>query len=312
MGLDKIVVVKKSTPLEELLRRYATLSQVKFFLESRGESYALYKDAHRAYTAGLKRVLEVLPSGMRVQIIDKEQSASFQFGEKDIVVAVGDDGLVVNVAKYVGLQPVISVNPDTKRFDGVLSCCDSETFSGVLARTLEGKFQVQELTMAEARLDDGQVLYALNDFFVGKSSHVSARYTIEYGRVAEMQSSSGIIISTGTGSTGWLTSVILGAYAIAGVRFDLDTLRRQITFGKDADYLLFHVREPFPSKSTGVGIVQGEVTRESPLRVVSQMPENGVIFGDGVEADYLDFSSGKRVVIQPSSKKVLLVCAGVV
>jgi hypothetical protein len=45
----------------------------------------------------------------------------FLLDPEDIVVAVGQDGLVANVAKYVQDQPVIGVNPEPDRNPGVLA-----------------------------------------------------------------------------------------------------------------------------------------------------------------------------------------------
>lgn len=305
MVLDKVVVIKRPTALEELLRRHSTTSQVKFFLESRKDNYSFYSDAHSVYHEGLEKTLQAIPSNLRSQVVSKEHLGQFQFGEKDLVVVVGDDGLLVNVAKYVGTQPIIAVNPDTQRFDGVLSTCDVRAFPELLLKTLENTVSLQPLTMAQATLDDGQVMYALNDLFIGRSSHASARYRISYAGKTEQQSSSGIIVSTGTGSTGWLTSVMVGAQAIANrstVRAD-----QEARFDRDADYLKFVIREPFPSNVTGTSVVSGKITSHSSLTIVSHMPEQGIIFSDGIEKDYIEFTAGRCAIITPSEKKVYLV-----
>jgi hypothetical protein len=215
---------------------------------------------------------------------------------------VGDPGLFINVAKYVGEQPVISVNPDEKRFDDVLATCSVAAFPKVLETALDGDAETEPLTMAEAVLDDGQSMRALNDLFVGRRTHVSARYTVGYGGAVEDQSTSGIVISTGTGSTGWLVSFKTWAEKVSGARYPYD-----VPFDRDRASLLFNVREPFPSKVTGVGIVHGVVTKESPLVVKSNMPEEGVIFGDGIEKDYIQFTSGRTATIRPSENRVHLV-----
>jgi NAD kinase len=304
MKVDKIVVVKRQTPLEELLVRHSTTSQAKFYLESSGHSYNSYKVAHETYKNGLKKTLAAIPTKLRTQVIDKTDLGTVQFGDRDLVVVVGDDGLLVNVAKYIGDQQVIPVNPDEERFDGILASCNVGNFPCLFERTLEGKIEIQPLTMAEVQLDDGQIIRALNDLFVGRKTHVSSRYSIEYRGIKEKQSSSGIIVSTGTGSTGWLTSVMMGAQAIANGEA---TLSREIPFQRDADYLMFAVREPFPSKITGTSVVYGKVTKENPLIIKSNIPGEGVIFGDGIEKDYLEFTSGRTATIQPSKQKVYLV-----
>ena len=304
MEIDKIVVVKRHTPLEELLIRHSTTSQAKFYLEAAGHSYEAYEKAHDTYKEGLRATLSSIPTRIRNQTIDKKELSTFQFGDRDLVVVVGDDGLVVNVAKYIGRQSIISVNPDEQRFDGVLASCNSYSFPQTLRKVLENKVEIQYLTMAEARLDDGQIIKALNDLFVGRKTHVSARYELNYKNIKERQSSSGIIISTGTGSTGWMTSVIIGAQTIAN---DEVVKTEMVPFQRDADHLLFAVREPFPSKITGTNQVIGKITRSTPLTIKSDMPIDGVIFGDGIEEDYLEFNSGRTATIQPSENKVSLI-----
>jgi hypothetical protein len=63
------------------------------------------------------------------------------------------------------------------------------------------------------------------------------------------------------------------------------------------------VREPFPSKTTGTSLVFGKVSRDEPLRIESLMGENGVIFSDGMESDFLAFNSGTEAVITLAEKR---------
>ncbi len=304
MPVDKLVVVKRKTTLEELLRRHATTSQARFYVESRGQSYDFYSQQHEHYQRGLEQVMRALPGALRKQVIEKEELPTYQFAANDLVVVVGDDGLLVNTAKYIRGLSVISVNADPQNFDGVLASCTIDTFSDLLKKTFEGKVDGEALTMAEAQMEDGQSLYALNDFFIGKSGHSSARYTLEYDGKEERQSSSGIIVSTGTGSTGWLTSVMMGAHGLATEEaFSPET----VAFPRDADYLKFVVREPFPSRITGTGVIYGDVTTKRHLKIASNMAESGVIFGDGIESDYLEFNAGRSVVIKPADQKVYLI-----
>ncbi len=156
--------------------------------------------------------------------------------------------------------------------------------------------------MARAELSDGQVMYAVNDLFIGARSHISARYRILSGANEEQHSSSGIVVSTGLGSTGWFRSLMAGSAAIVSALTgrEVHTLE---PFPRDADYLYFTVREPFPSTTSQAGLVVGRVSAEEPLTVLSQMAESGVIFSDGIESDYLDFNAGARAVITPAAKK---------
>jgi hypothetical protein len=161
--------------------------------------------------------------------------------------------------------------------------------------------------MAKAALGDGQVLYAVNDLFIGPRSHTSARYEIRHGNDVETQSSSGVIVSTGLGSTAWMKSIVTGSAAIAGAlaqreeRFDYRPLPW------DTDRLQFAVREPFPSRTSQAGLAFGAIGQGDALLLRSLMPENGVIFSDGIEADYLEFNSGAEARIAVAERRGRLV-----
>lgn len=170
------------------------------------------------------------------------------------------------------------------------------------------KRPLKRVTMAKATLNTGATLYAVNDLFVGPKSHVSARYALTVGNVEERQSSSGVIVSTGMGSTGWMRSLYAGwagAAATLGVEPPAEAL--DVSFPWDAEYLHFFVREPFPSRTTGATLVAGRIPRRAPLTIASEMADNGVIFGDGIEADYVEFNSGARATIGVAERQGVLV-----
>jgi hypothetical protein len=244
----------------------------------------------------------------RIEVIDRQFLPNYIFGPKDIVIAIGQDGMAANTLKYLDDQPLIGVNPDPGRWDGVLLPFQVRDLKLIVPEVFKNTRPIKEITMAKAVLNDGQHLYAVNDLFIGQKSHVSARYRLQLGNVQEEQSSSGIIISTGLGSTGWLKSILAGTSGIAN-QFIKSKISLEIPKRLDwsSDYLCFSVREPFPSKTTGATLVFGMITTVKPLRVLSQMPENGIIFSDGIEADYLSFNAGVSARIEVAEKKGKLV-----
>jgi NAD kinase len=304
---NKIILVTRPTRLEELIVRFNTVDQAKFYIEHLGADFADYEIEHRLYAEALRSTEMQLREVGRVQVLDRAFLTNFLFGTDDTVVVLGQDGLVANTLKYLGGQPVVAVNPDPKRWDGVLLPFTVADVRSVVLEVFAKGRDTREITMAQASLNNGLALYAVNDLFIGHRSHVSARYELKLGKSHERQSSSGIIISTGLGSSGWLKSVITGAQGIGtalGTSFETDILKH---FRWESDYLYYSVREPFPSRMSEANFVFGKVTRDEPLRLVSQMPENGVIFSDGIEADYLEFNSGTQAVVGVADKKGRLV-----
>ncbi|MBE7448750.1 MAG: NAD(+)/NADH kinase [Kofleriaceae bacterium] len=303
---EKLVVITRKTRLQQLVERLGSRGQARFYIEHAGGDYADYAAEDEAYARAVDDVERALDLGLRVQRLERAIVPTFLFAPTDLVVTVGQDGLVANVATYAGAQPIVAINPDPARFDGVLLPFAVGAARGAVMRVLAGKARVREVTLAEARLADGQRLLAFNDLFLGARSHVSARYTLRLGdEAAEVQSSSGVLVSTGAGSTGWLSSAWNMAAGLAA--FTGGTPGTPPALAWEDPRLCFVVREPFASKQSGIGLVAGMIGPGQALTVESRMPTGGVIFSDGVEADALGFDSGAIATIAAAAQRTRLV-----
>ncbi len=310
MGYEKIILVTRKTRLEGLIERFNTLGQAKFYIEHSGGDFTLYEREHHAYVNALGGLRSSLQRLAKMQEIERGFLPNFLFAPDDLVVTIGIDGLVANTAKYLDGQPVVAVNPDPAHVDGILLPFNAQSAIPIVQKVLSGVMQVRQISMAEATLNDGQLLLAFNDLFIGAKSHVSARYSIQFGEQEEHHSSSGIIVSTGVGSTGWLSSLFNmanGMYEVFSGDKKHDTVLPPVKMKWESDQLVFVVREPFVSKTSGAEIVSGLVSPASPLVIESEMSEGGVIFSDGVEADFLPFNSGAIATINLAKKKTQLV-----
>lgn len=304
-GMNKVVLVTRKTRLQELIRKYNTIEQAQFYIEHLGADFSDYLREEEIYRNAVEKVGAAAEKYARLQRIDRDFLPNMIFGEKDIVIAVGQDGLVANVMKYLDRQPLIGINPDPARWDGILLPFEAGQAEAVLAKTSAGNHAAKKITMAQASTQDGQCMLAVNDLFIGQRTHVSARYDITWNRRTEHQSSSGIIVSTGLGSTGWYRSVITQAAGIAHAFLGKEFSASRLSW--EDDRLTFVVREPFPSRSTRTDIVFGEIAGKDDFRILSQMPGNGVIFSDGIEADAIEFNAGTEVVIRTAPRKGMLV-----
>ena len=319
----KIVLVTRKTRLEELKERYNTVAQARFYVETLGGDFEDYEREDQVYNAALGRMVKTLSALGRVQVIERTFVPNFLFGPEDTVVVAGQDGLVANTLKYLDHQPVVAVNPDPSRWEGVLLPFTENDLSRIVREVFAGKRPFKEISMAMVCLPGHMRLYAVNDLFIGTQSHGSARYILDSGGQRETQSSSGVIVSTGLGSTGWLRSVLTGAVGIArrswalgltgpepgALNGDEDSPQQLVASGFDwsAEYLYYSVREPFPSKTTGAGLTFGRVDAGQPLTITSLMSSRGVIFSDGMEEDFLEFNSGQKASISLADKRGSLV-----
>ncbi len=284
----RFVVISRKTRLQELVQRFNTWPQAKFYLEHNHVDVLDYLDEHDNYLKQLSAVERCLKELGRFQLLERGFLPNYQFSPSDIVVVIGQDGLVANTLKYLAGQPVIAINPDPTRWDGKLLPFRVSDLTEIVKDVMAERARINLVTFAEAITNDGQNMLAVNDLFIGPKSHTSARYQLSWDGKTENQSSSGLIVSTGLGSSGWFQSILAGAIGVLGG----SAHSLQTGFPWDDRRLQFAVREPFPSQATGVNLVFGEITEEKSLRLESYMPENGVVFSDGIEQDFIQFNSG--------------------
>ncbi len=292
----RVVMVTRETEYERLVSAHATPAQAVFYLRTRQQTIAPVQRKHDSFQAAVQTVRSAIPPDWKVTRVGRADLDKFLFTPEDVIVVIGQDGLVANVAKYLNGQPVLGVNPAPDENEGVLVTLRPEQASRLMAAAAERSASVEERTMARATLETGESLEALNEIFLGHRSHQSARYVIEAAGAEERQSSSGVIVSTGTGATGWARSIMTQTGKTA-----------RLTPTEPA--LAFFVREPWPSVASGASVAAGEVGPAQPLALISQMNEGGVIFADGIEQDFLDFGFGRRAEVTVSERKLRLVRA---
>jgi len=316
---NKIILIVRRTRLDDLIARFNTLAQAQFYVEHLGADFSDYQKEHKNYQKAVTTVETQLRQLGRVQVLDRDFLPNFIFAKQDTIVVLGQDGLVANTLKYLNGQIVVGVNPEPQRWEGILLPFQVEDLSKIIPDVFAQRRPIKEVTMAKATLNNGQSLYGVNDLFIGPKSHTSALYQIKIGKRQEQQASSGIIVSTGLGSTGWFKSLVTGATCITQalikenklVAVDSQTGRmtqqHDSRFPWDANYLQFTVREPFPSTTSSATLVFGKITPKKPMFMVSKMAGNGVIFSDGIENDFLEFNSGTQATIGLAEKRGYLV-----
>lgn len=294
MSIDYAIIVKNKTRLEALIERFNTKAQAKFYIERQGGSFIDYEAEHEAFHYALNSIQTQLSKVIKHKTLERVFMPSYIFSENNLVMVIGQDGLVANTAKYAKGLPIIAINPDKKRYDGFLLPFDHTDFIIAVEKVLTKNYYAKTMRLAEANLNDGQRLLAFNDLFIGTASHISARYKISFNHQTEEQSSSGLIVSTPAGATGWLSSIFNMAYGVAGM-FEKNLKQKRPKL-KDNE-LLFAVREPFKSLRTNTEILTGTIKNQHVLKIESLMPAGGVIFSDGIESDFLKFNTGSIATI---------------
>nr|WP_202502095.1 NAD(+)/NADH kinase [Streptomyces sp. SID5785] len=289
-------MVHRTTEYEELIAHHGTHGQAAFFLGSRGRGIEEIAERHDRAHRALAEVAAAVPLTWRQARVERADLDRFLFGPEDVVVVVGQDGLVANAAKYVGARPVIGVDTDPGRNPGVLVRHRPADAGRLLPAALAAGTGVDELTMVEAVTDDGQRLVALNEIYLGAAGHRTARYRLgleDDGGVVEAQASSGVLVGTGTGATGWIRSVWQERGGGPALPAPTD------------DRLLWYVREAWPSPVTGTSLSGGELRGAARLSLTVES-ERLIAFGDGVESDALGLTWGQTVRVGSSADRLRL------
>ena len=290
----RAVIVHRRTELDELLARHGTRQQAAFFLRTRGQGLDEIEARAAAQRGALAAVAAAIPVDWRRGQVERADLDRFLFEPEDVVIAVGQDGLVANVAKYLDGQPVVGIDPEPGRNPGVLVRHPAEAARDLLNDAVRGRARLQRRAMVEARLDDGQALVALNEVYVGHRGHQSARYRLSLpdGR-SERQSSSGLLAGTGTGATGWLRSAWQERHSQLALP------------SPEAREVCWFVREAWPSPATGTELTEGLLDDRAGLSVVAETDQL-VAFGDGIEQDALTLSWGQRLTVAVAGRALNL------
>ena len=290
----RVVLVSRETEYAALLAKHGTRGQAEFFLSTRGQNIEELEVRDALQSRALTAAKNAIPADWSFVQVMREDLNRFLFSDNDIIVPVGQDGLVANLAKYLDGQLVVGVTPDPASSEGVLTRHSVDTLPALLKCAAHADVDIQTRSMVEANTGEGLSLLALNELFIGHRSHQSARYVVQVGGSEEFQSSSGLIVATGTGLTGWARSIMTATH-------------RSFDIAPEDSRAAFFAREPWPSRTSGCDIAAGEIVQNDNLTVLSRINEGGVIFADGIEQDFLPFDWGVEARVHLSGKRLSLV-----
>lgn len=231
----------------------------------------------------VKKTLE--KTNVRFGMANRDKLEKPQFRNKDMVIAVGGDGTFLRAAHFIGSQIIFGVNSDTKDKEGFFMKSSRKDFEAKFRRIIKGKFKIKKLQRLEAYIDSRKIgALALNEFFIGaRKSYHAAKYIIKAGNRKERQKSSGILITTPTGSYAW-------AKSCSGRTMPLDSKNYQ-----------FVVREPYQGNVfKNYKLKYGLLKRNQNISVISEMLD-GVIVADSVGKEY-KFKNRSRAAIKISNR----------
>lgn len=281
----RVVLVCELTRLEREIAKEGTLDSVRRNYEKDVFSTDL-SSPHGEYQSEKNEVLRfLLAAGANVVECPRHEAQGFIFRDDDLVVVLGDDGALVNIAKLLGRQKVVTIGTATKWCSRMMKFT-VKTFGKEVMRLVRKEGETLSVSIARAETSLGHTLEAVNDFFVGRADLRSSRYALLDEEFFVEQVSSGVIVSTGTGSTGWEKSAR---------RMDDGYVERE----PDDEYLVVTTRELCHGDDLGVLEDVSEVTirsSDNDTRVVA----DGVL----LDSAMLLLPAGATVVMTASYRSV--------
>ena len=184
----KILVVRKMSALE-------------YHYNGNHKSAAL-KESHEEHNRNTKKILETLKkAGFVYKVVTRDELTEELVDEHDFVLSAGGDGTVIATAAFNKNKPQLNLKTDAKS-KGAL--CQHD-INKALEAFIKGNYTIEKWTRQDVYFDNKFVGRVLNETCIGELLKLSkmARYNIKVDGKIELQENSGIIIATGTGSTGW-------------------------------------------------------------------------------------------------------------
>jgi NAD kinase len=289
MRIRKVLLSTKKTALEHFKEHSDFLEDILPARELRE-----IRIAHEAHYATLDSIRRSLADhGIDFARSYMPYSEYEDFEGKDLIICVGGDGTVLNSSQYIrDRTPVLAVRSDKKSV-GALCEIDASEFEVALNRLLMDDFKLEEWSRVEGRFRNKRLL-ALNEIYVGtRHSPSMARYELSFGGKREWQMSSGLVISSGTGSSGWYRN-IPGS---------------QGKFPRTAKELRFIVREH--NIAARYKLTRGTIRPDGKLVIRSKMNIDGAISFDGDAGKRMfDFNRGDTLEVRLAQLPMCVVKLG--
>ena len=107
--MNKVILVTRKTRLEDLIRKYNTAEQAKFYIEHLGADFSDYIREDEAYKKAVSAVMQAAKTYARVQRIDRDFLPNMIFGRQDIVIAVVRQ--VFGPVNFLAPKPLVQTLP---------------------------------------------------------------------------------------------------------------------------------------------------------------------------------------------------------
>ena len=291
MEISRIIIVPKPTKYELDMHKYR-LSPDE--LVRKYDAEGVNKDdiisSHERQKKALSDMRDAFRESMFISADDLTRETA---GRAGLVIALGGDNHFQYVSHFLADTPIIGVNYDPASSEGAViyfSPCAEHLRDMLLSDT----FSVEEWTRLQAEINGMPIMPATSEYFLGEEQRKDmSRYVTEFHGMAEKQKSSGVVVATGAGSSGWHNSAS-GHIHPAGKIFP--------TIDAVAEFI---VTEPYKGRLTHYSMLQRTMGEDDVLVVKSLNDSRGIVTSDAIEVYPFEIGATAVVRVWPASLKVV-------
>jgi hypothetical protein len=290
---NKVLIVTKESKYEyerakfnlshdEILRKYSgEKANVEAILKS-----------HDAQVASRQELRKLLPDSPVISLSSPDLRNIVN--RYDTVIAFGGDNSFSYVSHFLDSIPIMGINSDPSRSVGALCAWDARRLDETIRSLQEGKFEIEEWTRLTAQLNGTTLSPATSEYFFGEDRRKDmSRHLMVYRGTEIETKGSGVIVSTGAGSTGWYDSAI---------RFLHPNGKN---FLKTEEKAAFVVTEPYRFRADPRHVYEGEILPDEEIVLHSLNDGSGYATSDCWE-EY-DFFRGKRAAVKISEEPLRVI-----
>ncbi|MDH4127467.1 MAG: hypothetical protein OEV44_01850 [Spirochaetota bacterium] len=282
MKLSNILAVCKYSKLEYDKRKFnlTTESLINKYKQEQIQ-YEVIVESHDEQQKCIQLAKDLLPN---VDFLYTDELNKELTENKELIISIGgDEHFKYAIHNSLSGKLVLNVRSDNLKSEGALSSCNRFNLEEMIDQIKSDSYMTEEWVRLEAELNNKPIESAIDTIYVGeKNATRMSRYHLYYKDQTEEQKSSGILIVTGAGSTGWFSS--------AGGN----------PFPRDANTGRFLIREIYHGTKSGNTLRKGEFNHSEHIKIISLMDEEGIVEIDSIK-EY-PFKRGNQLKVKVSNE----------
>jgi NAD+ kinase len=291
----------KRTKWERDLQKYGSVKELKKIYRLQNNIFQRVYASHVRQKKAFEKLYNALHN--QAVFIYREELNIPYVKTFPLLVSFGGDNHFIYTARFAS-QPIIGINSDPKTSTGALLYFDVDKFLEYHKKDvfIKNEYQIEYWTQIEAtlyypdksKISTGRCISETiirNEFADSMSRYLVRINQKEY----EEQKSSGLLLATGAGSTGWFYNCL--PHSIQ--------LFEDPRFPKNSPFFKMIAREPGFNRIHKFKYLYCTIREKEELEIISEM--DGVIVVDSHPECMFSFPPGTRAVFQLSKDKLKVI-----